>query len=106
MSKVEYKFVGLKSLKVVDSGPGFIEGYRSVFGVVDEGGDVVVRGAFADSIDNYLHSGFTAESHDWSFSSIVGFPIEAREDDHGWFVKSQFHSTPDAQTIRVKAQER
>jgi HK97 family phage prohead protease len=102
----ERKFTDLKALKVVDEGAGVIEGYRSVFGVIDEGGDIVVKGAFTDSLSEFLHSGFTAQSHDWDFKEAVGFPIEAYEDDHGWFVKSQFHSTPDAQAIRTKAKER
>lgn len=103
---IERKFTALKDLKVSDDGPGTIEGYRSVFGVIDEGGDIVVKGAFAETLSDYLHSGFTAQAHDWDFKEAVGFPLEAYEDDHGWFVKSQFHSTPDAQAIRIKAKER
>lgn len=103
---VERKFTALKDLKVTDEGPGTIEGYRSVFGVIDEGGDIVVKGAFADTLSEYLHGGFTAQAHDWDFKEAVGFPVDAYEDDHGWFVKSQFHSTLDAQQIRTKAKER
>ncbi len=103
---MERKFTSLKDLKVLDDGPGTIEGYRSVFGVIDEGGDIVVKGAFAETLSDYLHSGFTAQAHDWDFKEAVGFPVDSYEDDHGWFVKSQFHSTPDAQAIRTKAKER
>ncbi len=103
---MERKFIDLKALKVSDEGSGTIEGYRSVFGEIDEGGDIVVKGFFADGIDEYLQSGFTAHSHDWNFSESVGFPVDAKEDDHGFFVTSQFHSTPDAQNIRTKARER
>lgn len=103
---IERKFTALKDLKIVDEGSGTIEGYRSVFGVIDEGGDIVVKGAFADTTSEYLHMGFTAQSHDWSFREAVGFPIDAKEDDHGWWVNSQFHSTDDAQNIRIKAKER
>lgn len=103
---VERKFIDLKALKVSDEGSGTIEGYRSVFGEIDEGGDIVVKGFFADGISDYLQSGFTAHSHDWSFKEAVGFPLEAYEDDYGFFVKSQFHSTPDSQDIRTKARER
>ncbi len=104
--KIERKFTPLKDLKLSDDGPGVIEGYRSVYGVIDEGGDIVLKGAFADTLDEYLHAGFTAQSHDWDFKEAVGFPVEAKEDEHGWWVKSQFHSTPDAQNIRTKAKER
>ncbi len=103
---MERKFTDLKSLKVSDEGHGTIEGYRSVFNVIDEGGDMIIPGAFKDCLDEYLHSGFTAQSHDWDFKEAVGFPIEAYEDGNGWFVKSQFHSTADAQAIRTKAKER
>ncbi len=103
---VERKFTALKDLKVTDEGPGTIEGYRSVFGVIDEGGDIVIKGAFAGTLSEYLHSGFTAQAHDWDFKEAVGFPVDAYEDEHGWFVRSQFHSTPDAQQIRTKAKER
>lgn len=103
---MERKFTLLKDLKVSDDGPGTIEGYRSVFGVIDEGGDIVVKGAFAETLSDYLHSGFTAQAHDWDFKEAVGFPVDSYEDDHGWYVRSQFHSTPDAQAIRTKAKER
>jgi HK97 family phage prohead protease len=103
---IERKFIDLKALKVSDEGSGTIEGYRSVFNEIDEGGDIIIPGAFKDCTPEYLSSGFTAHSHDWDFDKAVGFPIEAHEDEHGWFVKSQFHSTPDAQNIRTKAKER
>jgi HK97 family phage prohead protease len=105
-ARIEHKFVDLRQLKMTDNGPGTIEGYRSVAGVIDEGGDIVINGAFADSIPEYLSSGFSASSHSWSFEDSIGFPVEAREDGHGFFVVSQFHSTPAAQTVRTIAKER
>lgn len=104
--EIERKYIDLKDLKVSDEGPGTIEGYRSVFSEIDEGGDLIVKGFFADTLAEYLEAGFSAHSHDWSFKEAVGFPVEAKEDDHGLFVKSQFHSTDDAQDIRKKAKER
>lgn len=102
---IEHKFVELKELKMSDSGPGTIEGYRAVFDI-DEGGDLLIKGAFADTREDYLNSGFTAHSHQWQFSEAVGFPLTAKEDDHGWFVKSQFHTTQNAQDVRTIAKER
>ena len=64
---IERKFTALKDLKVTDEGPGTIEGYRSVYGVIDEGGVIVVKGAFAHTLSEYLHSGFSAQAHDWDF---------------------------------------
>jgi HK97 family phage prohead protease len=103
---IERKYIDLKDLKVTDEGPGTIEGYRSVFSEIDEGGDLIVKGFFADSLTEYLEAGFSAHSHEWSFKEAVGFPVDAKEDDHGFWVKSQFHSTDDAQDIRKKAKER
>lgn len=103
---MERKFIALKDLKVSEEGTGSIQGYRAVFAEIDEGGDILVKGFFVDSIPEYLESGFSAHSHDWNFSESVGFPVDAKEDDHGFFVTSQFHSTPDAQAIRTKTRER
>jgi HK97 family phage prohead protease len=102
----ERKYIDFKDLKVSDEGTGTIEGYRAVFGEIDEGGDIIMPGFFKDSIPEYLDTGFSAHSHDWDFDKAIGFPIEAKEDDHGFFVKSQFHSTEDAQIVRKKAKER
>lgn len=103
---MEFKFQDLRELKVADRGNGEISGYRAVFGVIDESGDIIVKGAFKDTLDQFLKSGWTAHSHDWSFVSAIGYPVEAYEDDHGWFVRSEFHSTPEAQTARQIAKER
>lgn len=104
--QIERKFINWKSLNVVDEGPGFIEGNRAIFGEIDEGGDLIVKGFFQDTIDEYLRLGFSAHSHDWDFDKAIGFPVDAKETDEGFFVKSQFHSTPDAQNVRIKARER
>lgn len=101
----EYKFVDLKSLKMSDKGPGEISGYRAVFDI-DEGGDLLVKGAFRDTTEEFLNLGFTAHSHVWTFSEAVGFPLSAKEDSHGWYVTSQFHSTQTAQDVRTIAKER
>lgn len=103
---MEYKFTPLSELKMSDSGSGSIEGHRSVHSIIDEGGELVVRGAFADCINSYLNSGFSAHSHLWTFAESIGFPVEAREDAKGFFVKSQFHSTQTAQDVRTIAKER
>lgn len=105
-NQIERKFIDLKELKVSKEGSGAISGYRSVFGEIDEGGDLIVKGFFADSIPEFLSSGFSAHSHDWSFKEAIGFPVKAEEDDHGFMVESQFHGTKDAQDIRQKAIER
>lgn len=103
---VEHKFTPLSALKASTDERGDISGYRSVYSVIDDGGDICLKGCFADAIPEYLKSGFTAHSHDWTFKELVGYPVESYEDDNGWFVRSKFHSTKDAQDIRQKAKER
>lgn len=103
---IESKFTDLKDMTVTDDGPGRISGYRAVFSEIDEGGDLIVPGFFKDCITEYLEAGFTAHSHEWGFDKAVGYPMAAKEDDHGFFVDSEFHSTPDAQSVRTKAIER
>jgi len=47
-----------------------------------------------------------AHSHDWGVDGVIGYLTKAEEDETGLYVESAFHSTPDAQAVRVKAQER
>lgn len=110
MSKeLEYKFLNLHLCEFdtkAANGAGTISGYASVTNVIDDGGDVIVTGAYADTIKDFLSSGFVCHSHDWNVSGVVAFPVEAKEDGKGLLVKAQFHSTPDAQAVRTKADER
>lgn len=87
------------TLKVKAAGPddGLEEGqflaYASVFGNVDSYGDVVVKGAFADSLNEWAASDQsipTLWGHDmYDPYSNIGGVVEAKEDDHGLLVKSQ-----------------
>lgn len=65
---------------------GLFEGYASVFGVVDQGMDVVERGAFAKS----LGSGRKVKmlwQHDRQ--KVIGVWDEIREDERGLYVKGR-----------------
>lgn len=103
---VEHKYIDLTSMKAITDGAGGFEGYASVFSELDDVGDIVLPGAYSETIPTFLQRGFTAQSHDWSVAGVVGFPTEAKEDGEGLFVRNAFHSTPDAQVVRVKAMER
>lgn len=93
---------GIKSVpfKVKAAGPadgledGQFEGYASVFGNVDSYGDIVVKGAFADSLGEWAAKGDPIPllwGHDFSdpFSNI-GAIDSAEEDDHGLKVRGTF----------------
>lgn len=100
-------FINLKAMKMLDDGAGGFEGYGSVFGNVDSYGDVIVKGAYADTLDSFKRDGFIACDHEWEYKGgVIGYVTEAFEDDYGLFIRTQFHSTPDAQEIRVKMRER
>ena len=68
-----------------------VEGYGSVFGNRDSYGDIIVPGAFAESIK--AKEPKMAWQHD--LRTLVGRWDEVREDDHGLFLKGRIAtSTP------------
>lgn len=64
---------------------GIFEGYASVFDVEDSYGDVVLPGAFKDSLENkkpkILWQHMSAEP--------IGVPLETKEDEKGLFIRGQ-----------------
>ena len=67
-----------------------ISGYASLFGIADQGGDVVAPGAYADSLKKLADSGRTVKmlwQHDPN--RPIGVWDEVREDAHGLFVKGR-----------------
>jgi HK97 family phage prohead protease len=105
MKKLLTKRCDAAEFKMTDEGPGGFTGYASVFDVVDRGGDIVAKGAFAGSLDAFRRDGFIAVGHDWGQSGVATIK-SAEEDAHGLLIEAEFHSTPDAQAERVKLKER
>ncbi len=68
------------------------EGYGAVFGNIDSYGDIIMKGAFAESLETikpklcYQH---------W-MSNVIGVIDEAKEDDRGLFIKCRI---PKAHTV-------
>lgn len=95
-------------LKATNSGNGGFSGYGSVFGVRDDGGDVVEPGAFAGTIADFLHHGFISDGHNWDSVSAgaIGTIVDAKEDERGLWIQTEYHSTAAAQAARTIAQER
>lgn len=72
-----------------DEAEGVFTGYASIFGNVDSYGEVVVKGAFAESL-KAQPSVPVYWSHQMSNPMMnIGKTIELREDDRGLFVKAQ-----------------
>ena len=86
---LEHKFCDPEAkLTVTD---GFeIAGYASVFERVDQGGDCVVRGAYAASL-NRLTAGERTVKMLWQHDPAqpIGVWDEVREDEHGLWVKGR-----------------
>jgi HK97 family phage prohead protease len=100
------KVLPIDGIKVVgeDGGAGTVSGYGSTFGNVDRVGDVIVAGAFADTIEQFKINGFIAWGHDWSMP--VAYVTDAFEDERGLYIEATFHTTPEAQRARRIVQER
>lgn len=96
--------------KVVSDGSGYLEGYVAAFGNVDEGGDRIVRGAFAKTIQERVPAGkVPLMARHWAYGGdavdAIGKITEAKEDEYGLWIHAEFSSAPSAQEIRTKIQE-
>ena len=74
----------------VADNPGQIEGYASVFGEVDNGGDIVAPGAYARSLSEIAAKGRKVKML-WQHNpeQPIGVWDEVREDEKGLFVKGR-----------------
>jgi uncharacterized protein len=102
---MEYKFFDAPTVKMLDDGSGAVEGYASTFSNFDSVGERVVKGAFAASLPAFLSDGFVSVGHDWHTLPIAT-PTDAKEDEHGLYVRASFHSTQAAQDARTVIAER
>jgi HK97 family phage prohead protease len=85
--------------------PGELEGYCSVFGNIDQDGDVVLPGAFKKTLADWSRSRQPLPliaDHDLSTAGVIGSVREAREDAVGLRVKARFSSDAKAQSVRTK----
>lgn len=105
MPDIEHKVWPISEAKASDAGSGAFSGYASVFGVKDLGGDIVLPGAYADTLPQFLARGFIPWGHDYSALPVATI-AQAYEDAHGLYLTAEFHSTPDAQAARKVVQER
>ncbi|SLN45971.1 Caudovirus prohead protease [Aquimixticola soesokkakensis] len=86
---LEHKFARLGEDLTVTDGVK-IEGYASVFGLRDQGGDVVQKGAYARSLAALSGSGRSVKmlwQHDPA--QPIGIWDEVREDERGLYVKGR-----------------
>jgi len=82
---IEHKHAAFELKKEPDA-DGEFEGYASVFGIVDQGLDVVERGAFTKSLGTGRKVKMLWQ-HDTQ--KVIGVWDEVREDERGLFVKGR-----------------
>ncbi len=89
LSGLETKYVAFDQVATV-ADDGRIEGYASIFGAADQGGDVVERGAFARSLDALRSAGRSVKllwQHDPA--QPIGVWDSVREDERGLLVRGR-----------------
>ncbi|WP_166416364.1 HK97 family phage prohead protease [Cochlodiniinecator piscidefendens] len=89
MTGLETKFCRLGEAVQVTDGT-VIEGYGSLFGKCDQGGDIVAPGAYATSLKTLMNKGHAVKmlwQHDPT--QPIGVWDEVREDDKGLYVKGR-----------------
>lgn len=101
---MDTKALALPVDAMVDEGAGSFAGYASLFDVLDSQGDIVVKGAYTDTLPQFLERGFIAWGHDWL--NPVATVREAREDNRGLRLVADFHSDALSQTARTRTRER
>jgi len=101
---MDRKILAVTDGKMGDAGAGSFAGYASLFGVMDSQQDVVLKGAYTDTIPQFLERGFIAWGHDWL--DPVATIRTATEDDKGLYLEADFHSDPASQQARTRTLER
>lgn len=87
MSDIEHKFLRLDVKAAED---GTVEGYGSVFGNVDRGGDIVANGAFGESLESI---GMPKMLWQHDMREVIGVWDEAVEDERGLRLKGRLALT-------------
>ena len=89
---------------------GSISGYASTWTrEPDSYGDVVAKGAFAESIEQIKANGTVLpllyNHNDGDLKNFIGTLTELKEDDHGLYFEADFDDTPEAQKARELAMD-
>lgn len=89
-------------LEIKALGPREFEGYGSVFGNVDHGGDIVVPGAFGKSISEHKAAG-SMPSMFWMHQAdqVPGVWLDMAEDSKGLYVKGEIVDTALGRDVRT-----
>ena len=83
-----YKTLELE-VKDVDRKEGIVSGYFAAFGIKDSDGDIIHKGAFDRSIQDWMPKGRIKHLLNHDPSKPLGKIIELKEDEYGLFYRSQ-----------------
>jgi HK97 family phage prohead protease len=89
-------------------GSGELEGYMSVFGNVDQGGDVVLPNAFKKTFADWSRAKAPMPliaDHELSTAGVIGSVTHMAEDARGAKIRARFSSVQKAQDIRTNMLE-
>ncbi|HUM33635.1 MAG TPA: HK97 family phage prohead protease [Candidatus Saccharicenans sp.] len=98
---IERKTFPIEIKEISESGA--LEGYLSVFGNIDEGGDIVEKGAFKKTIKEKKTFPLLWH-HNSSVPDLVVGTFKAEEDVRGLAIRAEFFDDEDSQKARRKVQ--
>ncbi len=88
------------NIENVDEDSGEFAGYAAVFGNVDDGGDIIERGAFSRTIkEDFDRIKILSQHNDCELP--IGKPLELREDDKGLFIRGKISDTQKGRDIQT-----
>lgn len=102
---IERKIFSLVDVKARAADPGGIEGYGAIFNNIDSYGDMIVKGAFLETIPQFMTNGFASVGHAWSDLPVATFS-DAHEDDKGLYIVAEYHTDDYSQRTRGIVKER
>lgn len=88
--RIERKALGFQLESIEEDGT--FSGHAAAFGNIDNGGDVILPGAFARTIKEDFDRIKILSLHN-DFELPIGKPIELREDEKGLFLKAKISDT-------------
>lgn len=85
----------------------FVTGIASVFGNVDDGGDIVEKGAFVKTISERVPKRLVkfVDSHKWDCAHTLGTVESAKEVENGLYFEASLSIAPSVQDTKIKMLE-
>lgn len=83
-----------------------VEGYASTWNNLDRDGEKFLRGAFTETIPDFMKNPVMLKDHWNKCDNVVGNFLRVEEDSKGLFVEGLLSNAPDLRSIRFKVIER